>query len=103
MDPDLSIVIVNWNGGDMLPACLDGIRHWRGNLLIEIIVFDNGSTDNSREQVEAWSKELPIRLLTSDVNLGFARANNLAWAATRAEVGLLLNNDAVIGGPHEDA
>lgn len=99
----LSILIVNWNGAALLPACLESVERWGGGLGIEIVVFDNGSTDGSIEIIEAWRKRLPVKVLLSPTNIGYASANNRAWEASSSEFCLLLNNDAIIAGPLEGA
>jgi len=48
-------------------------------------------------------KRLPVRILRSPTNVGYACANNRAWEASNSEFCLLLNNDAVIAGSLEGA
>jgi N-acetylglucosaminyl-diphospho-decaprenol L-rhamnosyltransferase len=90
--PQLSILIVNWNGREMLRDLLASIDVTRGDLAIQTIVVDNASSDGSAEMVE---REFPaVRLERSSQNLGFARGNNQAASAADAPLILLLNNDA---------
>src|SRR5271168_1054759 len=49
--PQLSILIVNWNGRDMLRRLLASIDASRGDLAVQTIVVDNGSADGSAEMV----------------------------------------------------
>lgn len=91
-----SIVILNWNGLDLLrqglPALLAAVE--RDGRDHEIILADNGSTDGSVDYV---TKEFPgIRVLSLAENLGFARANNAAVRAASHDVVVLLNNDMVV-------
>jgi hypothetical protein len=91
--PDISILIVNWNGGDMLRNLLASIERNRGSLAIETIVVDNASTDNS----SIAAADFPgVTLLKNPQNLGFARGNNRAAHAATAEFLLLLNNDTLV-------
>ena len=99
----LSVLIVNWNGAMLLPACLESIERYGKGVPLEIIVFDNGSTDGSIEIIDGWMKRLPVRILRSPTNIGYASANNRAWEASKSEFCLLLNNDAIIGGALEGA
>jgi GT2 family glycosyltransferase len=62
------------------------------DLDIDIIVVDNGSTDGSQAMVQ--SRFGGVRLIANQSNLGFAKANNQALAATTAPYVLLLNSDA---------
>lgn len=73
---DLAVVIVNWNGRDLLARCLNSIAETASNLACEVWVVDNGSTDGSSAMVR---EQFPwVRLVASEQNLGFAGGNNLA-------------------------
>jgi GT2 family glycosyltransferase len=88
----ISVVIVNWNRCALLrEACLS-VRK-QGNVETELIVVDNGSTDDSVAMLRA---EFPsARLIANGKNLGFCAANNQGIAAAAGEYIALLNNDAV--------
>jgi N-acetylglucosaminyl-diphospho-decaprenol L-rhamnosyltransferase len=89
---DLSIIIVNYNTRDLLRNCLVSVYQSQGNLRFEIIVVDNASPDGSAAMVTA---EFPqVRLITSQINGGFAYANNL---------GLRQAGFAADGAPNPDA
>jgi GT2 family glycosyltransferase len=91
---DLSIVIVNWNTSELLIQCLDSIYQAAPRLTFEIIVVDNGSTD---ESVNAICNQFPdVRIISNDLNLGFAKANNQGLAAGRGRYFLLLNSDTIV-------
>lgn len=91
---DLSIIIVNWNTGDLLKNCLRSIQGCSGNLSVQRIVVDNNSSDGSREMVARCFPD--VTLVNSRGNLGFARANNLGLAHARAPLVLFLNPDTEI-------
>lgn len=93
MSSELVIIIVNWNGGDLLRRCLASIDAFPPRLSYEIVVVDNASTDGSREFLETYNR---VRLIKSDENLGFGRANNLAFKETTAPLIFLLNSDAEV-------
>ena len=86
-----SIVVVNWNGGALVEECLEALRAqtWRD---FEVIVIDNGSTDDSPRRISELFPE--CRLIRLDRNIGFAAANNRAAAASKGQWLVLLNNDA---------
>ncbi len=44
---DLSIVLVSWNVADLLAACLDSIYANLGDLHVEVLVVDSGSSDQT--------------------------------------------------------
>ena len=88
---DLSIFVVSYNTRELTRRCLHSILEAGIGVESEILLVDNASADGSAEMVE---REFPwVRLLRSDVNLGFAAGNNLARQAARGERFLLLNPD----------
>lgn len=91
-DMKISIVIVNWNGVRLLPACLDALRV-QTRLADAIIVVDNGSTDASLALLAARYPE--VRALPYRKNLGFAGGMNAGIAASRGEIVVALNNDTI--------
>jgi N-acetylglucosaminyl-diphospho-decaprenol L-rhamnosyltransferase len=93
--PDLSVVIVTWNVRDLALSCLQAIRSGSGQLVVEPIVVDNGSTDGT---VEAIREAFPEVLLTAGLtNIGFARATNQGISIANGRHVLLLNPDAMVG------
>ncbi len=88
----IGVVIPNLNGDKWL---LDSIRSvLDGDYKdIDIIVVDNGSTDNSREIIESFVGE-PVRGIYLDYNTGFSHAVNLGIRESKGEYVALFNNDA---------
>ena len=91
--PLVSIVIVNYNGSALLDACLASIQRQEYQPL-DLIVVDNGSTDNSVELVR--SRYPGVRVLEQGRNLGFAEGNNVGVRAARGQYAVLLNNDTEV-------
>ncbi len=91
----MTVVVVNWNRRELLRACLESLASQQG-VAFEIVVVDNGSTDGSDAEVEAFATQSGIetRLIRNSVNLGFCAANNQGIAVARGEWIALLNNDA---------
>jgi GT2 family glycosyltransferase len=88
---DLTIIIVNWNGGDLLLRCLRSILESRTSFNVKVIVVDNDSADGSRERA---AKDFPeFTVFNSGGNLGFGRANNLARSMADTPLVLFLNPD----------
>ncbi len=88
----VTIIIVNWNGRELLGECLEALRRqiYRD---FSVILVDNGSHDGSTDFV---SSEYPeIRIVPLPGNMGFAAANNIALRMVETEFVALLNNDAV--------
>lgn len=90
----VSIIIVNWNTRAYLQQCLASIRSNRAPCVIEIIVVDNDSSDGSTEMVASLYPE--VVLIRAGENLGFARANNLAFEHARGSLFALVNSDALV-------
>lgn len=90
--PFVSVLILNWNGKRLLPACLTALAvteypsgHW------EVVVVDNASTDGS---AEAAQRDFPwIKVHRNPANWGFARGYNPALAAAPGPYVALLNSD----------
>jgi len=93
----VSAVIVNYNGKDLLGRCLAALRTAAGNLTVETVVVDNGSTDGSLEAVPDDLR--PMVLIRTGQNLGFARAANIGMGRARGRFWLLLNTDCFLQ-PH---
>ncbi|MCX6785585.1 MAG: glycosyltransferase family 2 protein [Candidatus Komeilibacteria bacterium] len=88
---DLSIIIVSWRVKELLEACLFSIVQQNFNFNYEVLVVDNNSGDGTVEMVRHNFPQ--VNLIASQVNLGFAKANNLALAQSRGKFLLLLNPD----------
>jgi GT2 family glycosyltransferase len=88
----VTIVIVNWNGGQFLERCLTALMDQTVKAQ-EIILLDNASSDGSLEIVRRFPF---VRLIALDQNSGFARGNNLAIkaASEESEWIALINPDA---------
>ncbi len=90
----ISIIIVNHNGEKYLPNLLLSLKE-QTIKNFEVIFWDNASTDGSKDLIQKYP-ELNIRLIESAVNLGFAKANNLALQHCTGEYIMLLNNDTAL-------
>jgi len=99
---DLSIVIVNWNTGDLLRRCAASIVASAPAVAYEIIVIDNASGDQSLallrgdEAAAALQAEGRLRIVENAENRGFGAANNQAFGLSRSAFVLLLNPDTLI-------
>lgn len=89
----IAVVILNWNGSDMMRQFLPSVIEGSGEDG-EVIVADNGSTDDSCEML---AREFPqVRLIQLPENYGFAEGYNRALAQVDAEYFLLLNSDVEV-------
>ena len=92
---DISVIIPVFNQWPYTLACLNSIAatSWGGDIQYEIILADDGSTDETRHAV----KHFPgLRVVTTPQNLGFLRNCNNAATYARGKHILFLNNDTVV-------
>lgn len=95
---DLSIIIPSYNTKDLLKACIESIVR-ETETEFEIIVVDNGSTDQTITQIsnlKSQNQNLNLQTIQNKSNLGFAKAINQGLKIARREYILLLNSDTVI-------
>jgi GT2 family glycosyltransferase len=89
---DVSIIIVTWNGRELLEPCLSAVATQQG-VDAETILVDNGSTDDTVELVRdrfPW-----VRIVSLDRNRGFAGGNNAGARDAQGRYLAFLNNDTV--------
>jgi N-acetylglucosaminyl-diphospho-decaprenol L-rhamnosyltransferase len=91
--PDVSIIILSYNGRVDVERCLTSLRDAPPVRPHEIIVVDNASTDGTAEVVRRFAN---VQLIVADANRGFAAGNNLGIRASRGAAVLLLNNDTIV-------
>jgi len=87
--PLVSIIINNYNYDQFLQTAIDSALS-QTYPLIEVIVVDDGSTDNSREQIASYEDKI-VPVLKK--NGGQASAFNAGWAASKGEIILFLDSD----------
>jgi O-antigen biosynthesis protein len=91
-----SILILNWNGKDLLEECLpsvvDAVKADGGDH--EIIVIDNGSTDDSAAFLEAHYPQ--VKIVRLDRNYSFIGGYNRGIQAAKNDIVVLLNNDMLV-------
>jgi GT2 family glycosyltransferase len=94
---DLSIVILSYNGKELMRQTLDSV--WAAlppSLQVEVIVSDNGSTDGVVEMIKSeygW-----VKLVENGENLGFSAGNNKGVRVTSGQYVLFLNSDTKVMG-----
>lgn len=94
MFTDISIVIVTYNSAAVIGPCLTSLFATQGDLALEIIIVDNGSTDDTLTLLQ---RDFPtVTLLTGHGNVGFARGNNLGFQASHGRYLFMLNPDTEV-------
>ena len=91
-NPIVSIVIVTFNKWELTETCLKSIKT-NVSLPYEIIILDNASTDQTREELKNLTD---VKVVLSNENLQFLKGNNLATESAVGEYILFLNNDTEV-------
>jgi N-acetylglucosaminyl-diphospho-decaprenol L-rhamnosyltransferase len=99
--PELTIIIVNWNGGNLIRNCLRSISQSPPSVAYDIVVVDNASSDDSvawlrSEEVSRLMQGTVVHVIENSDNAGFSKANNQAIASSCASMLFLLNPDTEV-------
>jgi len=87
-----AVVILNWNGKELLQKFLPGVIRHSANA--DIIIADNGSDDGSVAMIESSFPE--VKILRLKKNAGFAGGYNAALSTLQADYYILLNSDVEV-------
>lgn len=90
---DVSVIIVNYNTKNITKQCINSIVEHTRDINYEIILVDNASSDGSQALFRLDNR---VVFIESDTNLGFGKANNLAYKQARGEYVFLLNSDTIL-------
>ena len=98
--PKVSIIIPTRDCANLLEACTDGLLYRTDYQNFEILVADNGSTEDPSKQLFQKLQRLPnVKILSLPGSFNYSRLNNQAVAHATGEVLLLLNNDIDVIAP----
>jgi N-acetylglucosaminyl-diphospho-decaprenol L-rhamnosyltransferase len=100
-EPQLSLVIVNWNAGNALADCLSSLERHPPSRPWDATVVDNCSSDGSVDHVRRHTPW--VKLLVNDRNRGLAAANNQGIRSSRGGAIVISNPDVVYGPGSLDA
>lgn len=96
--PRISIIVLNWNGKQDTLECLDSLAALTYPNF-NVVVVDNGSTDDSLARLRSYDAPHPLTLLETGRNLGYAGGNNVGTRHALeqgADFVLVLNNDTIV-------
>jgi len=93
-EPDISVIIVTYNSAQVIIACIESIMNNSKEVGTEILIVDNGSTDNTCEILE--QNYTDITIISGHGNVGFAAGNNMGLQAAQGRHFLILNPDTEI-------
>lgn len=89
-----SVIVLTWNSGEVIEACLTSLAQGLTSFLHEVIVVDNGSEDQTLTVVRdryPW-----VRVLKNTVNRGVAAGRNQGLRAAEGEYFIFLDDDTVV-------
>ena len=90
----VSVIIIAWNHGHLLPACLDALMAQEYEAAMEVAVVDNGSHDGTARWL--LQRHPRVRVWCFPDNRGFSRAFNWGVDHSAGELILSLNPDVVV-------
>jgi hypothetical protein len=91
--PGVSVIVLNYNYGRFLTAAIDSALS-QDHPLCEVIVVDDGSTDNSRSVIASYG--VRIRSVLQEANIGQISALKGAWPLARHPILIILDADDVL-------
>lgn len=91
----VSVVTPNYNGERFLKNFFESLNN-DSEFIGEVIIVDNGSSDNSREYIRNNTFNFPVILIENSKNMGFAPAVNQAISRAKFEYVFSLNNDTEV-------
>lgn len=93
--PKVSIVVTNYNGGQILIDCIESLKKLNYPNF-EVVLVDDRSSDGSLEKAIKNKGNLKLKTIYNKINLGFAGANNKGYELSTGDYVLLLNNDTKV-------
>lgn len=91
--PLVSIVILNYNAGDLLLSCVESVFNTQYDNF-EVIVVDNVSKDNSHKKCKDKFKK--IHLIENEKNFGYCEGNNIGIRYSKGDFIVIMNPDTVV-------
>ncbi len=91
--PLVSVIILNYNAGELLVNCINSLKK-SSHTNLEIIIVDNISSDNSQKKCKEKFPE--IKLIQNNKNLGYCGGNNVGIKEAKGEFIIILNPDTIV-------
>ena len=92
---DVSVILVNYKTKNLTKDAIDSLIAKTKTVSYEILVIDNNSNDGISELIaNAYGDR--VKLIESNVNIGFGPANNIAIKEAKGKYVFLLNPDTIV-------
>lgn len=91
---ELSVILITWNSEQDVPSCLDSLLNAVQPFESEVIVIDNGSTDQTYSLLSAYQPR--IILQRNETNLGVAKARNIGLKQAKGKNIWILDIDTIV-------
>lgn len=101
MKKKVAIVVLNYNGGDLLVDCIKSFLNLEG-IIFKLILVDNGSNDGSIEKAEKIDAGKKIKIIHTGQNLGYTGGNNVGieYAMKKGfDYVMIVNSDTIVLNP----
>ena len=96
----VSFVIVNFNTAEILKDCIDSIYRFEKEIVFEILIVDNKSTDDSKIVIDELSeKHSEIKSVFLNDKVSFSESNNIGFDISNGEYILIMNPDIIFTEP----
>lgn len=94
--PRVSIVVCTYNGGERIKDCLEALLNQTyPKERLEIVVVDDGSTDNTREVLSGYGSVERVKVVSHEENLGLGSARNTGIRSSIGDVVAFTDDDCV--------
>lgn len=90
----ISICIASYNGAQKLPLTLQALMSDK-TMIHEVIVYDDGSKDNTLEVLEEYKTLLPLKIISGN-NVGRASARNMTYKNATGDIVMFIDDDIII-------
>lgn len=94
---DTSVIIVNYCTAGLVAAAVESVVRLTQGVSYEVLIVDNASPDGSGAELQTrYAADEKVKVIQSEVNLGFGGANNLGFSQSQGRNVLMLNPDTVL-------
>lgn len=90
-----SVIVCTYNGAETIEECIESLLNQAFEDKYEIIIVDDGSTDDTKDVVKRFVDNEQVRLIEHETNRGLSAARNTGWQEAEGEFVAYIDDDAV--------